>query len=83
MRIRDEAHRRAVSYHRKRRKKQLTESKLDMIPGIGEKRKKMLLKYRGDLQSISKAKLSDLERIPGISHVLAKNIFEYFNLKRP
>ncbi|MBW1674328.1 MAG: hypothetical protein JRJ45_11925 [Deltaproteobacteria bacterium] len=42
-----------------------------------------MLKYRGDLQSISKAKVADLERIPGISHVLAKNIFEYFNLKRP
>ena len=83
MRIRDETHRRAISYHRKRRKKQLTESELDMIPGIGEKRKKVLLKYQGDLQSLSKANVSDLEKIPGISHVLAKNIIEYFAMKRP
>jgi len=83
MRIRDETHRRAISYHRKRRKKQLTESELDMIPGIGEKRKMILLKHRGDLQSISKAKVSELERIPGISHVIATTIFDYFNRKRP
>jgi len=83
MRIRDETHRRAVSYHRKRRKKRLTRSELDMIPGIGEKRKKVLLKYLGDLQSITKTKVPDLERIPGISHILANNIFEYFNMKRP
>jgi len=83
MRIRDETHRRAISYHRKRRKKRLTESELDMIPGIGEKRKMILLKHRGDLQSISKAKVSELERIPGISHVIATTIFDYFNRKRP
>jgi excinuclease ABC subunit C len=82
MRIRDETHRRAISYHRKRRKKQLTGSELEMIPGIGEKRKKVLLKYQGDLQSLSKANVADLEKIPGISHVLAKNIFEYFTMKR-
>jgi len=81
MRIRDETHRRAISYHRKRRKKQLTGSELEMIPGIGEKRKKVLLKYQGDLQSLSKANVADLEKIPGISHVLAKNIFEYFTMK--
>jgi excinuclease ABC subunit C len=82
MRIRDETHRRAINYHRKRRKKQLTGSELEMIPGIGEKRKKVLLKYQGDIQSLSKANIADLEKIPGISHVLAKNIFEYFTMKR-
>jgi len=83
MRIRDETHRRAISYHRQRRKRQLTRSELDMIPGIGEKRKKVLLKYLRDLQSISKADIADLERVPGISHVIAKTIYDYFNMKRP
>ncbi len=83
MRIRDETHRRAISYHRKRRKKQLTGSELDIIPGIGDKRKVILLKYLGELQSISKAKVADLERIPGISQRIAKNIFEYFHRKSP
>jgi len=82
MRIRDETHRRAISYHRKIRKKQLIGSELEMIPGIGEKRKKVLLKNLGDIQSVSKANIADLKRIPGISHVLAKNIVEYFTMKR-
>ena len=82
MRIRDETHRRAISYHRKIRKKQLIGSELEMIPGIGEKRKKVLLKNLGDIQSVSKANIADLERISGISHVLAKNIVEYFTMKR-
>jgi len=82
MRIRDETHRRAIGYHRKIRKKQLIGSELEMIPGIGEKRKKILLKNLGDIQSVSKANIADLERISGISHVLAKNIVEYFTMKR-
>ena len=82
MRIRDETHRRAIGYHRKIRKKQLIGSELEMIPGIGEKRKKVLLKNLGDIQSVSKANIADLKRIPGISHVLAKNIVEYFTMKR-
>jgi len=83
MRIRDETHRRAISYHRKRRGKRLTGSELDMIPGIGEKRKKALLKYLGDLQSIARAEIKELQNVPGISHKIAKNIFDYFNRKHP
>lgn len=83
MRIRDETHRRAISYHRKRRGKRLTGSDLDMIPGIGEKRKKALLKYLGDLQSIARAEIKELQNVPGISHKIAKNIFDYFNRKHP
>jgi excinuclease ABC subunit C len=83
MRIRDEAHRRAISYHRKRRDKQGRRSELDMIPGIGDKRKKILLKYLGDLQAISIAKVAVLERIPGISQRIAQNIFDYFHKKSP
>jgi excinuclease ABC subunit C len=74
MRIRDEAHRRAVTHHRKRRGKGLTESPLDGIPGVGPKRKKILLKYVGDINSISKASLDDIALTPGISLSLAKDI---------
>ncbi|HUU41075.1 MAG TPA: helix-hairpin-helix domain-containing protein, partial [Desulfatiglandales bacterium] len=79
MRLRDETHRRAVGYHRKRRKKRLTMSGLDGIHGIGEKRKRSLLIYLGDLESIAKADIEILNRVPGISRRIAKNIFDYFH----
>ncbi|NVM26129.1 MAG: excinuclease ABC subunit UvrC [Desulfobacterales bacterium] len=83
MRLRDETHRRAVSYYRKRSKKKLTGSELDRIPGVGPKRKRALLKYLGDLQSIAKAEIGELEGVPGINQVVAENIFEYFHRKPP
>jgi excinuclease ABC subunit C len=83
MRLRDETHRRAVSYYRKRSKKKLTGSELDRIPGVGPKRKKALLKYLGDLQSIAKAQIEDLNGVPAINQVVAKNIFDYFHRKSP
>ena len=83
MRLRDETHRRAVSYYRKRSKKKLTGSELDRIPGVGPKRKKALLKYLGDLQSIARAEIEDLNGVPGINQVVAKNIFDYFHRKSP
>ena len=83
MRLRDETHRRALSYYRKRSKKKLTGSELDRIPGVGPKRKKALLKYLGDLQSITKAEIEDLNGVPAINQVVAKNIFDYFHRKSP
>jgi len=83
MRIRDETHRRAISYYRKRRKKELTGSKLDRIPGVGPKRKKALLKYFGDIESLSRAEIEELKGVPGISQRIAKNIFDYFHIKPP
>jgi excinuclease ABC subunit C len=79
MRIRDETHRRAVSYYRKRRKKKLTRSELDRIPGIGPKRKKLLLKHFGDLQSVVNAAFTELTEVPGINQSVAKNILNYFH----
>lgn len=73
-RIRDEAHRFAVSYHRKRRRKQTARSRLDEIPGVGPKRKKALLKAFGDLRAITKAKEEELAAVEGISMALAKTI---------
>jgi len=83
MRLRDETHRRAVSYYRKRSRKKLTGSELDRIPGVGPKRKRALLKRLGDLQSIAKAEVVELEEVPGINQMIAKNIFDYFHRKSP
>jgi excinuclease ABC subunit C len=79
MRLRDETHRRAVGYHRTRRKKRLTMSELDRIPGVGPKRKKLLLSFLGDLESIAKANIEDLKQVQGINLRIAKNIFDYFH----
>jgi excinuclease ABC subunit C len=83
MGVRDETHRRAISYYRKRRKKQLTASELDGISGIGPQRKKALLKFFGDIQTIAGAELADLVRVPGIAESVAQDIYDHFNKKPP
>ena len=75
-RIRDEAHRFAVSFHRKRRSKSLIISSLDSVSGIGEKRKKMLLTHYKSIQKIREATVEELSALPGISERLAKSIKE-------
>jgi excinuclease ABC subunit C len=82
MRIRDEAHRRAISYHRKLLGRTLTASELDLVPGIGSKRKKALLGHFRDMETLSKAKPDDLARVPGITRPLAETIFGFFQAKR-
>jgi excinuclease ABC subunit C len=79
MRIRDEAHRRAITYHRKLRGKRLKESELDQISGIGPKRRKLLLEHFRDVSGVSEAKFEDLISVPGISPSLAKNILTFFS----
>jgi excinuclease ABC subunit C len=78
MRIRDEAHRRAVLYHRKLRKGGLERSRLDLIPGVGPKKKRILLEHFGDIASISRAKPGELALVPGISASLAQDISRFF-----
>ncbi|MFC1869468.1 excinuclease ABC subunit UvrC [Thermodesulfobacteriota bacterium] len=78
MRIRDEAHRRAITYHRKLRDKGVKKSRLELIPGIGPKRKKLLLKRFGDIDAVSRAKPEDLALVPGISESLARDISGFF-----
>lgn len=78
MRIRDEVHRRAISYHRGLRRKALKESDLDLIPNIGSKRKRLLLTHFKSITAISKATQDDLAKVPGISLSLSQDIFSYF-----
>ena len=79
MRIRDEAHRRAITYHRKLRGKRFKESELDQISGVGPKKRKILLAHFGDVIGVSEAKIEDLLALSGISHSLAKNILTFFS----
>ena len=79
MRIRDEAHRRAVGYHRKLRAKGLRLSDLDRITGIGPGRKRLLMKHFGSLEEIAGAEAEALAEVPGISTSLAREISRFFS----
>jgi len=78
MRVRDEVHRRAVSYHRTLRKKAFTRSDLDRIPGIGSVRKRRLLQHFKSMEAIAGADKKELMSVPGISFSLAKEIIAFF-----
>jgi excinuclease ABC subunit C len=75
-RARDEAHRFAISYHRKLRHKEIIASALDDIPGIGPKRKKALLKKFGSIEAIKEASLEELSQTKGITSALAQKVKE-------
>ncbi|MBP1908051.1 excinuclease ABC subunit UvrC [Methanolobus bombayensis] len=79
MHIRDEAHRFAVSSHRRRRSASLTHSKLDSIPGVGSSRKKTLLENFDSIDKIRMASVEDLASIDGISRNLAQKILDHLN----
>jgi excinuclease ABC subunit C len=77
-RIRDEAHRFAVTYHRNLRSKRLEESEIDKIAGIGKKRRLDLLAAFGSVEGIRKATLEALKGTPNIPTNIAQAVFEYF-----
>jgi excinuclease ABC subunit C len=81
-RLRDEAHRFAIGTHRAKRGKALTASPLDEIEGIGPARKRALLNHFGSGRAVTRAGLSDLESVKGISKELARKIFEQFHEKQ-
>ena len=78
-RLRDEAHRFAISSHRTRRSKAMGGSVLDHIPGVGAKRKRALLNHFGSVRAIETAGLLDLERVPGISKAVAEAVYNAFH----
>lgn len=78
-RLRNEAHRFAISTHRKSMLKSIDKSGVDAIPNIGKARKIALLTYFGSMDLLKKATFSDLERVPGISKKIAKTIVEYLH----
>ncbi|MFO7612211.1 MAG: excinuclease ABC subunit UvrC [Clostridia bacterium] len=77
--LQNEAHRFAIEFNRKKRKKRYFDSELDNIPGIGEKRKENLMKHFGSLREIRAAGISQLESAKGISNDLAAEIYAYFH----
>ena len=78
-RIQDEAHRFAIEYHRSLRSKTQVRSVLDDIPGVGENRRKVLVRYFQSIDEIKKASVEELESVEGIPNYVAENIFRYFH----
>ncbi|MFQ3549503.1 MAG: excinuclease ABC subunit UvrC [Armatimonadota bacterium] len=81
-RIRDEAHRFAISYHRKIRGKTMRISILNEIPNVGPKRRKALLKHLGSLTAIKNATIEELLSVPGINKNAAEAIYNFFKSKQ-
>jgi excinuclease ABC subunit C len=78
-RLRDEAHRFAITTHRAGRSKALVTSELDEVPGIGPGRKRALLNHFGSARGVKQAGLHDLEAAPGISKEIARRVYVYFH----
>jgi len=76
MRIRDEAHRFAITYHKALRHKKMRSSLLDGIAGIGAKKKKALLRHFGSLKGVQAASVAELQAVSGMSPALAKRIYQ-------
>ncbi len=82
-RIRDEAHRFAITYHRQKRSKRLSTSVVEDIPGVGPHRRKALIRSFGSLTRLRKATLEELAEVPGISTELARTIHEHLAKDTP
>jgi excinuclease ABC subunit C len=78
-RLRDEAHRFAITTHRAGRSKALVTSELDEIPGIGPGRKRALLNHFGSARGVKQAGLGDLEAAPGVSKEIARKVYAHFH----
>ncbi len=78
-RIRDEAHRFAISAHRAKRKKGISKSLLDQIQGIGSVRKRALLNHFGSARSVESASLDEIKSVEGVEEKVAKKIYNFFH----
>jgi excinuclease ABC subunit C len=78
-RIRDEAHRFAISGHRKRRARRHNESVLEAIPGLGPAKRRSLLRHFGGMQGLMRAGVSDLESVSGIGTTLARTLYDHLH----
>ena len=73
-RVRDEAHRFAISYHRKKRSKRLSSSELDSVPGLGQTRKTALLKHFGSVRKLKQAGVQEIMAVPGFGRRTAESV---------
>jgi excinuclease ABC subunit C len=78
-RIRDEAHRFAITGHRRKRARRYNESVLEAVPGLGPAKRRALLKHFGGLQEVMKAGVADIEKVAGIGASLARNIYDHLH----
>jgi excinuclease ABC subunit C len=81
MHARDEAHRFAVSFHRKRRGKRMVLSELDAIPGVGPKRRQILIKKYGSVEKIRASSLEELVNLSGIGREMGETIHRFFHVE--
>ena len=82
-RVRDEAHRFAITFHRERRSKRMTTSGLDNVPGLGEVRRKALLRHFGSVKRLSAATVDEITEVPGIGGRTAEAIVAALNADQP
>ncbi len=80
--IRDEAHRFALTYHRLKRGKKMTRSALDGIPGLGDSRRKQVLKHFGSVKRTREATLAEIEAVPGLPRGVAAAVYEALHAGR-
>jgi excinuclease ABC subunit C len=78
-RVRDEAHRFAIAYHRNLRARSMTRSVLDGIPGVGEARRRQLVRHFGSTRRAAQASLEELEQVPGLGPQLAKVVHDHLH----
>ena len=78
-RMRDEAHRFAIGAHRAKRSKAVGATPLDEVPGVGAARKRALLAHFGSAKAVSRAALTDLKAVEGVSDKLAETLYDYFH----
>jgi excinuclease ABC subunit C len=81
-RVRDEAHRFAITHHRTRRDKAMTESILDGLPAIGPSRKRALLKHFGSPDAVLEASREQLESVPGVPPKVARELHAHLRMQR-
>jgi excinuclease ABC subunit C len=77
--IRDEAHRFAITAHRKKRQKVGLKSSLESIEGVGPKRRQALLHRFGGIRELSKASWEEIAKVPGVNEFLAQRIYQFFH----
>jgi excinuclease ABC subunit C len=78
-RVRDEAHRFAITGHRRRRARRYSESVLETVPGLGPAKRRALLRHFGGLQGILRAGVADLEQVQGVGTALARSIYDHLH----
>ncbi|OAN28633.1 excinuclease ABC subunit UvrC [Mycolicibacterium iranicum] len=82
-RVRDEAHRFAISYHRSKRSKRMTASALDSVRGLGEHRRKALVTHFGSLARLKQATVEEITAVPGIGAATARAVLEALDVETP